>query len=132
MVQDEVKWEDLEVKIFAFTFENLERARIFAQGKRLSIPLILDPKREVYDFYGLKKGSFRQIWTPAGIARFFRAFFQRDFFQKELGPSDDIYQLGGDVLLDSKGRCHWIWRSANPEDRPRISQIMEVIENLNK
>ena len=42
-------------------------------------------------------------------------------------PAGDVYQLGGDVLIDSSGsiRLHHVTRI--PVDRPEVESILEIV-----
>ncbi|MDQ4049819.1 MAG: AhpC/TSA family protein, partial [Actinomycetota bacterium] len=39
----------------------------------------------------------------------------------------DLLQLGGDAVLDAHGRLAWIHRSAGPEDRPTVEELVTVV-----
>ena len=43
---------------------------------------------------------------------------------------DDIYQSGGDFLLDRDGKILFAHRSQNPSDRPSASRLLQVIDQL--
>ena len=47
--------------------------------------------------------------------------------QKVKRPTDDIYQLGGDVLIDPFGTVRWHYVSQSPIDRPSVSSILAVV-----
>jgi hypothetical protein len=45
---------------------------------------------------------------------------------------DDIYQAGGDFLLDRDGNILFAHRSQDPSDRPSASRLLEVIDQLKR
>ena len=43
-------------------------------------------------------------------------------------PTDDIYQLGGDVLIDPNGVVKLHFVSDTPIDRPSLAEIQSAVE----
>jgi hypothetical protein len=43
--------------------------------------------------------------------------------------TDDIYQRGGDVLIDPEGNIHLHHVGIGPTDRPPIDTIFQILEN---
>ena len=42
-------------------------------------------------------------------------------------PTDDVYQLGGDVLIDPEGTIRLHHVSRIPIDRPSVESLLEVV-----
>jgi hypothetical protein len=40
---------------------------------------------------------------------------------------EDMLQLGGDVVIDRRGRLAWIHRSEGPEDRPTVETVASAV-----
>jgi hypothetical protein len=53
----------------------------------------------------------RSAWTPAT-------------FPKEQRPVQDTLQLGGDFVVGGDGRLVYAFRSADPDDRPPVADLI--------
>jgi hypothetical protein len=111
--------------IVIVTFENDFFARSYVEETSLSWPLLIDESRETYAGYGMLKASFLDIWGP----RSWRAYMQ-EALKGRLPKSShgDIFQRGGDVLIDPDGivRLHHV--GAGPADRPDVAGILQLID----
>jgi hypothetical protein len=52
--------------------------------------------------------------------------------RQERYKGDDIYQSGGDFLLDREGNILLAHRSQNPADRPASAQLLMVIDRIQR
>jgi hypothetical protein len=57
--------------------------------------------------------------------KLFRQGMKREDYGKE-----DIYQAGGDFLLDREGNILFAHRSQDPADRPAAVQLIQAIDRL--
>jgi hypothetical protein len=67
--------------------------------------------------------SVWNVWGPASWWGYIRLLLRG---RKLRLPTDDVYQMGGDVLIDPEGivRLHYVSRS--PLDRPPIDALLAV------
>jgi hypothetical protein len=42
-------------------------------------------------------------------------------------PSEDTLQLGGDFIVDPEGRVAYAYRSAGPDDRPSVDDLLAAL-----
>lgn len=112
------------LRIVVITFENDYFARSYVEETSLSWPLLVDTTRETYANYGMLTASFWDVWGPAtwwayakGVARGLRV----------RGSAGDVYQRGGDILIDPSGivRLHHV--GVGPADRPAVETILSMI-----
>jgi hypothetical protein len=110
------------VDVVAVTFETEKIARTYAAG--LPWPVLLDPSRQLYTAYGMRRGSFVEVWGPASWWGFLKLLCRGRRFHL---PTDDVYQMGGDVLIDESGvvRLHYV--SRYPLDRPPADALLSVV-----
>ena len=106
------------------TFDGDVLAKAYVQHMKLPWPLLEDAKRELYRAYGMTRGSWWQIYSPASILDYLRLIFTGRLPGK---PGKDWRQLGGDVLIDPSGIVRFHHVSQTPHDRPRIDAILDVI-----
>lgn len=113
------------VKIIVITFESGDYARRYVEETSLAWPLLIDDNRETYRNYGLLSASFWDIWGPRTWWVYFREVVKGGKIRKSGG---DIFQRGGDVLIDPNGivRLHHIGKG--PADRPAVETILKLIE----
>jgi len=121
--QDEL--DRLNVKVVVVTFEKDFLARRYAEATLLPWPILIDTTRDVYRGYGMLKASCWDVWGIKTWLAYFRELLKGKIPLKSEG---DLYQRGGDVIIDPGGiiRLHHVGRG--PADRPTVRQIMQVID----
>ncbi len=111
-------------RIVVVTFENISLARRYVEETRLPWPLLLDENRELYGNYGMHSASFWDVWGPKTWWVYIEQLMKGQRLKKSAG---DIFQRGGDVLIDPAGivRFHHVGRG--PADRPAAGTILGKI-----
>jgi len=106
------------------TFENDFFARQYVAETGLTWPLLIDAGRDVYRGYGMLAASFWDVWGPATWRAYLKALLQGQTLKKSAG---DIFQRGGDVLIDPTGivRLHHV--GTGPADRPSVETILRHV-----
>jgi peroxiredoxin len=120
----EADFDHLGVKIVVVTFANNFMARSYVDDTRLAWPLLVDENRSVYQNYSMLSASFWDIWGPKTWLAYARELLKGKHLVKS---EDDIYQRGGDVLIDPQGivRLHHV--GTGPADRPGVGLILRMI-----
>jgi hypothetical protein len=121
----EVEFSKRNVKIVIITFENDYFARSYVEETHLSWPLLVDDSRETYRNFGMFSASFWDVWGPKTWWAYLKEILKG---QKLRTSAGDIFQRGGDVLVDPTGivRLHYIGKG--PADRPTIEMILQRID----
>lgn len=124
MRDHKAEFSRLNTKIVVVTFEHDYFARQYVTETALSWPLLIDESRETYRNYGMLSASFWEIWGPASWWAYLKELLRGEKLRKSAG---DIYQRGGDVLIDPAGivRLHHI--GEGPADRPAVESILHLI-----
>jgi len=112
------------VKIAVVTFENDFFARSYVAETSLNWPLLVDDTRETYRNYGMLAASFWDIWGPKTWWVYLKQIMKGERLRKSEG---DIYQRGGDVLIDPIGIVSLHHVGAGPADRPAIETILNRV-----
>ena len=118
--------EQLGVRIVVVAFAEDEALRRYQNGLGLRDVLVLsDPQRRSYAAFGFPQGSVRRVWLDPRVWWRYGTLLARG--QRPALAEQDTLQLGGDVLIDRRGRVRWIHRSRGPEDRPSVATIGEQV-----
>ena len=120
---------ELKIVVKIVAFDNDFMAKAYAAATKLPWPILLDCKRELYASYGMKRGSWWDVYNPVSITNYLWMMLRGN---KPGIPGDDWRQMGGDVLIDPNGivRLHHV--SNNPHDRPSVDKILETVQDKTK
>jgi AhpC/TSA antioxidant enzyme len=112
------------VKIVVVTFANDFFARSYIEETALCWPLLVDGEREAYRNYGMLSASFWDVWGPKTWWVYLKELLKGQKLHESEG---DVFQRGGDVLIDPGGivRLHHVGKG--PADRPTVKAILSRI-----
>jgi alkyl hydroperoxide reductase subunit AhpC len=123
----EKEFEGLDLHVVVVTFEARERADEYVRETGLRWPLLIDRQRALYRAYGMGRGRWSAIWGPAT----WRAYVQLIARGRRLRrPTGDVYQLGGDVIVDPQGKVALHHVGKGPADRPAVAALLERVRRL--
>ena len=106
------------------TFETRRQAEAYVRETGLPWPLLVDSSRTVYRAYDMRRGGMWEIWSPASWGAYVDLMRRG---RRVRPPTGDIYQLGGDVLVDPAGRLALHRVERGPADRPPVSDLLDVV-----
>jgi peroxiredoxin len=92
--------------------------------------LLADPSRIAYQAFALKRLSWFRTFSPATLRLYFqllRAGQERRDYGKE-----DVYQAGGDFIIDRKGNVLFAQPSRDPADRPPAATLLQAIDRVQR
>lgn len=110
--------------VLAVSFEESSVIARFAERESLPYPVLSDPERRVYRVFGLERGGMAQVWSPNALRTYLRAPLRGRLPRL---PRADIAQLGGDFVLDARGRVVYEYRSEESADRPLIDDLLDAV-----
>ncbi|CDQ59637.1 unnamed protein product [Oncorhynchus mykiss] len=89
--------------------------------------MVLDPHRKVYSAFGLR-ASLKKVLNFNNMLLYAEYVVANLEFPKGL-PSieDDMFQLGGDFVLDDQGRVLFSHCCDSPIDRPAVEDILKAL-----
>lgn len=114
----------LGLRIVVVTFEARERAEEYVREVDLGWSLLIDRQRNLYSAYGMGRGRWSAIWGPATWWKYAQLIARG---HRPRHPTGDVHQLGGDVLVDPKGRVALRHVGRGPADRPAVGALFERI-----
>ena len=121
------EFERRGVQVLVITFESPVHAREYQGVVSLKWPLLIDEERRMYAAYGMAAGRWRKLLGPRACLTYARLLIRG----RRLRPvHGDVRQLGCNVIIDDKGlvRLHHVAHS--PADRPKVAQLLSVIDGL--
>jgi hypothetical protein len=121
--------DQLSVRVVIVAFAPRESLAGYQHAQRLDHLLVLsDPDRRAYEAFGLARGGVLRVWLdPRVWIRYLRLVLRG---RRPERAHEDTLQLGGDVLIDSRGLIRWVYRSRGPEDRPSNTDIESALSEL--
>jgi hypothetical protein len=122
----EDEFTNRNVKIAVVTFENDFFARSYVAETSLTWPLLVDDTRKTYRKYGMFSASFWDVWGPKTWWAYLKEIIKGEKLRKSEG---DVYQRGGDVLIDPNGIVSLHHVGIGPADRPAIETILNKVHS---
>ena len=122
------QFESRGVSIVVISFAEPRRLAPYEAQHQWPFIMLADPKRIAYDAFALKRLSWFQVFSPATLKLYWR--LRREGKKRADYGKDDIYQGGGDFLLDRDGNLLFAHRSRDPADRPSPKRLFEVFDRI--
>jgi AhpC/TSA antioxidant enzyme len=116
------------VTVIAVSFADPAKLASYQDRHRWPFRLFADPERKVYTAFNLKRLSWFRVFSPATLARYLK--LSRRGMKREVYGGDDIYQSGGDFLVDRSGTILFAYRGQGPADRPAPAKLLLEIDRL--
>ena len=93
----------------------------------MPFPLALDSGRTTYAAWGLGRTNlFGAMLSPSLNWRYFRLLLAGERF---LGFAPDMFQLGGDFVVDPSGVISFAYRMRNNGDRASVATLFEALRS---
>ena len=105
-------------------FQSEQAAKDYVDEGKLAWPLLIDEGRELYTEFAMSRGSWLEVLGPAAWWIYFKLLARGRRLRPATG---DVWQLGGNVLIDPEGfvRLHHVGRG--PADRPTVDALLDVV-----
>jgi len=116
------------VSVVAVSFAEPARLVHYQELHQWPFPIFADPERAAYRALNLQRLSLFRVFSPATLKRYLQLLFKG--MKQEPYGGDDIYQSGGDFLLDRQGYIFFAHRSEDPADRPEAARLVVEIDRL--
>jgi hypothetical protein len=89
-------------------------------------PLLADPERKLYQAFDLKSLPWHKVFSPATLKLYLK-LFRKGLHLQDYGK-EDIYQSGGDFMLDRAGNVLFAHRSEDPADRSSVANLLKAFD----
>ena len=105
------------------SFAPLPQLAAFLKENPQPFPVVADPERHAYRAFGLAAASLGGFFRPGVVWRFLKLIF-RGWLPKRPAENADIWQLGGDFVLDRDGKVVYSHASKDAADRPSAAELL--------
>jgi hypothetical protein len=121
--QQKAEFERLNIKVMIITFEPIKPPAI--SEETTGFPYYVDEERKLYSYFGLYNAGFWDLWGPRTWITYLRLLLKG---RKIVKSESDIYQRGGDVLIDPHGVVRFHHVGSGPADRPDPAVICKLVK----
>ncbi len=122
--QDEIRSIPAAVVRVAYDDPSLLGAKIL-RDLPLPFPLLLDASRQTYANWGSGRTNlFGAMLSPSLNWHYLRLLLRGERF---LGFAPDMFQLGGDFVIDPAGRFAFVHRMRNNGDRTAVGRLVNEL-----
>ena len=113
-----------EVLLVAYDEQSLLEAKML-KGLDVTFPILLDREKKAYDVWGMGRASvFQAMFSPKLNVRYAKLLLKGEKF---LGFAPDMFQLGGDFVVDRSGKIGFAHLMRDNGDRPGVDKLIEAV-----
>lgn len=122
-------FEARSVQVFIVSFGGVEGAQLWLEQTGCSFQMLLDPQRKIYRSFGLGSSYSRVMRFGCLLQYSEYGAVDRDFPDIPPRLLEDIYQMGGDFLIDDTGKVLLSHPCKTPLDRPSSSHLLKAVDS---
>ncbi len=115
-----------KVAIVVVSFASPESLARYQAKLNWPFPVLADPERKAYAAFALNRLSWWRVFSPATL-KLYGTLMRKGMARQDYGK-EDVYQSGGDFLIDPRGYLLFAHRSEDPADRPSVATLLQVID----
>ena len=127
MREQHAEFDRRGVVIAVISFAEPAKLAGYQEHHQWPFMMLADPERRAYQAFALRRLSWFQVFSPAALKLYWKLL--RGGMKPEHYEGDDIYQSGGDFLIDGNGNILFAHRSQDPADRPSAAKLLQAIDS---
>lgn len=117
------KFESGGFQVVLVGLGNPDDAEAFKKKFSLSFPIICDSETNLYQKYGLQKGSVSGFMSPSLWLKGLKTLAKGHM----PGISrDNVMQMPGVFLIDTSGHIRYAYYSKDPSDNPSVASLLAL------
>ena len=120
---------DLGAKVLLVAYDEpslLDAKLLFNLDK--PFPILLDREKETYKAWGMGRTTiFSSMLSPKLTFRYIKLLLKGEKF---LGFAPDMYQLGGDFIIDKDTNITFAYRMKVNDDRASVEKLISELEKV--
>jgi peroxiredoxin len=117
--------EFADASVAVVTFAAPERLAAYRRLLALPFPVLTDPDRTLYRLLGVERGSTRQVWSVGTLRLYARLMREGRRLRR---PTEDVNQLGADVVVSRDGVVRYLSLPSTPDARPPVSELVAALD----
>jgi hypothetical protein len=114
-----------DATVAVVTFAAPDRLAAHRRHLAAPFPFLSDPDRTLYRLLGADRGTRRQVWSAGTLRLYARLLRDGGRLRR---PTEDIRQLGADVVVGRDGRLRYLALPASPDARPPIDDLIAALD----
>lgn len=118
------KFQELPGTVAGISFAQPAIAWETAKKMQLSFPLLSDPEKSFYRYFNLASANWGNFLRPEVLLGYLSRIVQ-GWMPLKPRQGDDIFQLGGDFILNGAGETVFAFRSETPVHRPNNRVLLK-------
>lgn len=116
------------LKVLVISFGGVEGAKLWLEQTGCTYDMLLDPQRKIYRTFGLGS-SYAKVMKFSCLLQYSEYLaVGKDFPDVPPRLMVDLYQMGGDFVLNEAGKVLLSHPSENPHDRPTVMDILQAVD----
>ena len=116
------------MSIAIVSFAEPGKLAFYQQRHQWPFVMLADPHRDTYQAFTLNRLSWFRVFSLSTLMLYWRLVRQGK--QRQDYGKEDIYQAGGDFLIDRAGKILFAHRSKEPADRPSPANLLKEIDRV--
>jgi peroxiredoxin len=117
--------------VLAVTPSRPEVLAAHSRTKCWPFPIVGDPERHAYQAFGLDRTPLWRFLHPKAIFHYL-GLMLRGWLPRMPKKGEDVFQLGGDFLIDRRLHLRYAYRSADPADRPSVRALIDAVRRVRR
>jgi len=113
------------ISVVVVSFAEPAKLVHYQEHRRWPFTILADPERVAYHAFTLGRLAWYRVFSPATLKLYWN--LRRKGMKQDAYVGDDIFQAGGDFLLDRSGKILYAHRSKDPADRPSVAVLLREI-----
>lgn len=111
--------------IAVVTFADPARLAGYRMHLAVPFPVLSDPDLVLYRRLGVTRSSRRGVWSPGTFAMYARLVLSGRRLRL---PTEDVRQLGADVVVGRDGRVRLLALPTSPDSRPPVDDLIAALD----
>lgn len=114
-----------DAAIAVVTFATPERLAAYRDHLEAPFDFVADVDRTLYRLLGAERGSRRQVWSLGTLRMYGRLMRAGRRLQR---PTEDVHQLGADVVIGRDGTIRYLALPPSPDTRPPVADLIAALD----
>ena len=116
-------------EVLVISFDIPEHVDVYRESNGFPFPVLSDPERNSYQALGIRRTSWKTMLKLDVMGRYLKLMI-RGWLPPSKIKMSDVYQLGGDGIVDAQCRMIYQFRSHDPSRRPAVCDLIKALGKI--